>query len=323
MFSSESSNSTHDHHECEAHEDSHESSAMYLAFAYLDLVLMIISVIVLAGGLASIYLCKKQHNQNIILAGLTSSEMFGALIGVLDILLERNENACDVLITIRSLRTITFFGIVFTMYILTIDRLVMVAAPHRYKDVMTRRRTMVQVIVVMIVAIALGIIKSVLESHELVHILTNVLLAIAISYLIVAIGTYSFIAIKINRQQGQSPSRLRFRKEFLMPLIIILTFVLFHAIPLAILIYIYHYWEGENVEKRSQHVWYGICSLGAGLGYISDVVTYVFLTPRYKSSLRRLCCRTTGTDATSRTSTSPSGAVSMGTINSRFQSVEG
>ena len=53
-----------------------ELTSMYFVFSYLDLILMIISVIVLAVGLICIYSCNKKHNQNIILAGLTSSEMF-------------------------------------------------------------------------------------------------------------------------------------------------------------------------------------------------------------------------------------------------------
>ena len=76
-----------------------------------------------------------------------------------------------------------------------------------------------------------------------------------------------------------------------MPLIIITTFILFHAIPSGILIFVYNYREGQHAEKRSQHIGYGICSLLPGVGSVTDVVMYILLTPRYKMSIMKLCGR--------------------------------
>ena len=331
-ISNESSCSTASSHDkrCVGHTKSKtELSSMYFVFAYLDLTLMVISVIVLVAGLITIHHCKKKHNQNIILAGLTLSELFGAVGGALEILFERNSSVSVIQPTLQSLRSIASFGIVFTLYILTIDRFNMVAAPHRYHRIMTRKRTFWLVAIAIISAVALGLVKYLVRSEELAHILTNSLLMIGISYLIFAISTYSFIAVKLHRSKKytsshmkSSRSHLKFQKQFLMPSIIIATFILFHAIPCGVLVYVYKYREGENAVKRSQDVGYGICSLLPSIGYTTDVVTYIFLTPRYKRSVSGFRWRRVEKKGIDQKQMRMSAAVIMAVATSHFQTTK-
>ena len=54
-----------------------DTTTIYLVSFYIEVILTIISVILMALGLFAIHLCPKKRNQNIILAALTFMEIVG------------------------------------------------------------------------------------------------------------------------------------------------------------------------------------------------------------------------------------------------------
>lgn len=234
---------------CEAADG--DETTVYLVFFYLDLILIIISLFHLSLGLFSIHISPKKRNQNIILAALTVMEMVGVVGGTLDTIFERplHDGSVDPIVIVpltRAVRSISSFGVVFIMYILTVDRIVMASSPLKYKHRVTRRRTIRQVLFFFLLAIVLGILKSVISSDEVAQGLTIMLLMIGIGYLVVTIGGYTFIIMEINKSRkrfrsasGHLRPRLKFKRQFLVPTVIMLTFVGLYCVPYLLFNYIY------------------------------------------------------------------------------------
>ena len=127
--------------------------------------------------------------------------------------------------------------LVFVMHILTGDRLGSVASPFKYKIYMTRCRMKQVIFVSWVVAIIFGLVDVlVVGAGDSVEYL---LITIAILYVISVVVTYSFIISKIIKSRKQFSSKttrhshqqINFKKEYLVPTMIIVSFFLLYFVP--------------------------------------------------------------------------------------------
>ena len=265
----------------------------YFSF-YAEIIIAGISIICHSFGILSIHLCTKKMNQNIILASLSLFEILASIAAILYTVSQHlrfveAKNDMDIDIFLRCVQAWVSFAIVFLMGILTVDRLCMAKHPHKYKDIMTRRRVQIIVGIAIVVGFVLGTLKGALPSSVHSKRINVALLIIVIAYIIFSVATYAFIIYKLRKMSPQQQDvGLKFRKKFLVPLIIVSTFILLYVIPIAILIFVYQYWSGGIAEKRSKSAGFGICLVLPMFGFFCDSITYLFLTGAYRKAFFKL-----------------------------------
>ena len=111
----------------------------------------------------------------------------------------------------------------YMVYILTLDRMICVINPLKY------------ILISWITSTTLGELRETIP-YPGGKWINNVLTGIAVLYIIFVIITYSTVIMRFTRSREQFQStgvnqRTTFKKQFLVPGVIILTFILFYAIP--------------------------------------------------------------------------------------------
>ena len=131
---------------------------LYYLFWGMDLGAFCIAILLHGVGLFAIYLYKKKSNQNLILSFLSLPEILIALCGIVfKIYMETliiPKLFHDICITIQN---ISIYELVLTMYILTLDRMICVVNPLKYKLRMTRTKIKIIILISWIISITLGV----------------------------------------------------------------------------------------------------------------------------------------------------------------------
>ena len=231
-------------------------------------------------GFASIYLShrRKKINQNIILAYL----------GVTEVLIA----ACNFVMVIRKGTQSTWFSatyaicgymLVFMMFGLTTDRLICAINPLKYKSRVTRFRIQMFVLASCCVATAVGVARLFMHHNGVISMCGTM-----VSYLIYALITYTIVMIQVRRSGKQAKrsiketqSRKRLKKQFLVPGLIILSFILFYAVPLPIMATT----GFQHVSKRV------LLHLLPGVGLAIDPLIYLMLTKSYRDAILQKCTK--------------------------------
>ena len=191
------------------------------------------------------------------------------------------------------------------MYVLTLDRMVCASTPLKYRARMTRKRTMVLLLFAWIIALALGCGTSALSFHQRTW--ANLFgLALGGIYIIFAVATYSLIFIRIRSAKkqfgGSQPSTqtaLKSSKEFLVPTILISSYLLLYVVPFVVNNFSFVDASGDNwrdlgdiiSKKRSESLSYCVVTALPYLGVAVDGITYIFLTKHYRENIVRFVTR--------------------------------
>ena len=113
-----------------------------------------------------------------------------------------------------------------------------------------------------------------------VHVILNIY---GFGYLIFVIVSYSIIVYKLHEsrkkfKRKETDDRVRFRKEYLIPTLIIMSFLVLYGIPSII----YTYTKSALVYK--------ICMIVQHIGLLTDALIYVFLSKQYRGVVAAKCC---------------------------------
>ena len=196
------------------------------------------------------------------------------------------------------------------MIILTLDRLICIVNPLKYKSSVTKSRTKRVLFAAWIFSSILGGIYA--KFPHLKSPIVMVAVCLCASYVVLAVGTYSFIFIKLRRSRtrmfemassvhhGNNGHSGRYRKQFLVPGLIIVTFLVFYVAPLITIRFVIRT-RRSDVTVRDVVI-HELLAILIDIGTASDAVIYVLLTQRYRELLKRkirsccFCCGVFGGD---------------------------
>jgi hypothetical protein len=258
-----------------------------------------IAILLHCIGLFAIYLYQKKTNQNLILSFLSFAEILIALCGIafnIDAetsIIWKHPELFDACVTIPN---ISIYELVLMMYILTVDRMICVVNPLKYKLRMTRTKIKILILISWIISITLGVLRETIPypGKKWINVIFT---GIGVLYIIVVIVTYSIVIIRVKRSRElfrttNVNQEIKFKKEFLVPGLIILTLILFYAIPYPI--YQLTPFNPRTLKEwQTQYIRDRVCEILQVFGLVIDPIIYVFLTKHYRDIIMKKCvtCR--------------------------------
>ena len=210
-------------------------------YFYPILTMSVLSLMAHTIALYAIHLSKRKTNQNIILASFSAAMVIHSGHRVWyefatrkqEGMIRDNESLYKYG-TLHFIYTVLVNVLLNTMTVLTADRLAMVVSPLKYKSRVTRRRVIIAIAICWCAGVAFGAISRFhgnIDKYRL-----TVTMFIAGFYLILVSVTYSFIVFKIRESRrifvNVQEERIKFRKEFLIPMILIATYIFLYSAPL-------------------------------------------------------------------------------------------
>lgn len=190
-------------------------------------------------GFIALYYYKKRTNQNIIMFFLSVVEIGLAITGLL---LVQNFHMKFLSpfphLVVLTIHEILVFELIFSMYILTMDRMICAIDPLKYKSRMTKINLIIYFAVSWLISLVLILLRN---AFSISYQKALVLLAIIICavYIALAFTTYLLIVITVkksrNRVSSESTPRTKsIKKQYMIPMLIISTFLTFYLIPFGI-----------------------------------------------------------------------------------------
>ena len=243
----------------------------------------ILAIILHVSGCYAIFLYKKKTNQNIILLFLSIVEVLTIISGALIETLPSTE-------VVDIISEILTFELLFIMYIITCDRLVCVMDPLKYNSRLTRKKVMMIITSTWVLAAILGVLLHVLRFMWV----EIVFVAFVALYIILTIITYTAIIISLRKSRIKFGSnitdqRKKIKKEFLVPSIIIATFVLLYIVPFATLRSSIGDSTGNNdVEFREEIYGDKVARTISAVGLLVDPLTYIFFVALSGCDIQRV-----------------------------------
>ena len=242
-------------------------------------------------GVYSIFAYKKKSNQNIILCSLTVAEIILSLQTMIYCGMAVSDTHFDIMGNLNQIMNncvfyVSYYGLIFAMFILTFDRLICVIDPLKYQSRMTRKRVGFLVAITWLISLSLGILVGYWRNTEA----TRTIASIAdVSCFVFLLVSYTFIIIRLKKSrdlfkninsESELSNRKSIRKEHLVPGVIVVTFLLFYCLPFV-------------VEKAiGDHQALYLCG---NVGLLTDPLTYIFLAKHYRNNVVRIFCHS-GTD---------------------------
>ena len=247
-------------------------------------------------GIFAIISSPKKTNQTLILFSLSVAETFmilGRVTGnIIGLLVSKGQHFnWNVHRILNIAEVIPRFQLVLVMHILTGDRLGSVISPFKYKIYMTRCRMKRVIFVSLVVAIICGVVDEEVFGDSMEYLL----ITIGILYIISIVVTYSFIISKIIKSRKQfsstttrhSHQQINFKKEYLVPTMIIVSFVLLYLVP-----YLFRTFFQIHSSRMRIIKGYSLNFIFF-FGVIFDPVVYILMTKHYRDIIVKKCflCR--------------------------------
>ena len=276
----------------------------------IDILMNCIGFFVHSLGIYAIIACKKKSNQVLILFNLSLVEIMIIMYMVANdiIRLGRYKNN-DVMTTslMESMmmnrfpavyQEINFFiylsigvEMIFVMVVLTMDRLIFVLNPLRYKAQFTRSTLRKILIASWIISFIFGALYAAFKAFAILCIFGT----IAIGYVVLAAVTYTIIYFKsrnsnlqfqANRSKGshKTPHESKFRKDYMIPGLIILTYILCYILPFALT----RAWIRITELTVEKCILHECLAIVLDIGFLSDALVYVMLTKHFRVAIMEL-----------------------------------
>lgn len=272
-----------------------------IIFSIVKLIECCFGITVHAIGMFALVNHKKKTNQSLSLFSLSIVELFwlvrGIAIETLSLFQKQIVIGSALSFIIRLIEHAAGYELFLVMYILTADRLICIIDPLRHKTNVTRSRLWKVIIASWLVSSLLSIFKNTIDGGWfIVH---NIGLGICALYIILVIVTYAIIIYKMRKSKREFPVRppiannsmatnsatpkINFRKEFLVPTLVIVSFLVCYHITFALMTYM-----------SNHYLLYQICHVIQYFGLICDPLIYVILTKYYRSTIVEKCCCSAG-----------------------------
>lgn len=209
-------------------------------FRFILTTINAISIMFHLLGFLAIYSYKKRTNQNMVLCCLSLVEINISLYGIIQVQNFHEQflpSTVGMTLFLTSLQEALILQLLFTMHILTIDRMICALDPLKYKSRFTRCRCKYTILLSWLISSLIIPATQFFPSASKTIIMIAIPM-VAILYFILVIITYVLVlnAIRMSRKVRTQSGYLNtgVRKEYLIPCIIIATFFLFYVIPFAI-----------------------------------------------------------------------------------------
>lgn len=255
-------------------------------------------------GLFVLFQYRKRTNQNIILIFISIAEILTTICIIIKDIPNLQQ---DVPLWFNIGQSASVCGLcefLFMMFILTIDRLICVVNPLKYHIRMSKTILKYLVILSWCLSLAVSLIYGLIPLHKkCIQISASGFVAV---YIILVICTYVkiFKSVKHSRRSyrrknlnSRSEVRTihRMKKEYLVPILIIATYIGLYAIPYPIFRLLPM--DAKTLEEEKANVLRSrICELILWSGFIVDPIVYIFLTKHYRKIILQKCCCCLGRD---------------------------
>ena len=271
-------------------------SLSYKAYYKIVVTTASLSIVCHIIGIFSIYVYKKKTNQNTILTYLCLADIACSLHRILSecFLIAADHHKLDSQIIAPVMRGIFYtamYMMILAYFILTLDRLVCCVNSLMYKVRMTRRRTQIIVIVSLVFSIAMGLATGITKSFWLRQQINWIAIVLGGIGLMTAVSTYCMIIRKVRRSRKQSQRAVlnpgaRLKKEFMVPTVLISTYITLYIIPSLIINFYPWPWKGEDEFKlRLVSTSYCVCLVIPQIGAIADAFTFTLLAKHYRDAV--------------------------------------
>ena len=275
--------------------------ASYTTYFSIVITISSLSIICHIVGLVCIHLYKKKTNQNIVLTFLSCCDIGQPVYTILsECLLEPaikgKLDPQTVVVASESFWLVTVYALLFAYFILTLDRMICAQNPLKYKIRMSRCKLQVMVVASLISSIVIGLVIG--TAKESIRIWMNAVgLVVAVAVAILSIKTYYMIIVAIKNSRESFPrtraqnSKL-LKKEFLVPTILISTYIGLYIIPYLVLNF-YPWAEKDELKRRLVSTKYCVIWIFPTIGNLADAITYIFLVKHYRDTLVNIFRRST------------------------------
>eukprot|EP00112_Aurelia_sp_Birch-Aquarium-sp1_P000004 Seg1.5 transcript_id=Seg1.5/GoldUCD/mRNA.D3Y31 product="Proteinase-activated receptor 4" protein_id=Seg1.5/GoldUCD/D3Y31 len=255
------------------------------------LVLNILGIYLLAKLRASV------SNQNVILINISLIKVIVAVTETILCALEiQGKGEGDRTYQVFDIINASLYGVNdLTVVVLTLDRLLATISPLQYNVRMTRRKLVWAILVSWIIGSA-GIIPFFFFNYDLLYTIYYkiVFLTMDGAVLLIALATYGSILRMFLRRANtfnkgitsrNSTNNQRFGRFFYVSSLIIVSFILFVAIPDAVYVTLVIIQQNEDpmIERAVGLVW--------SIYLVSDPLIYIFLQKQIRMRLRRMFSR--------------------------------
>lgn len=253
-------------------------------FTFLVYLLTVIPILLDFLGLYCLYKNKlRKENQKLFLYHITIVELLLNVIGIvlitLDLLPNVHRTVRNVIVSLHGGASLVFYLI---MLLITLDRLACVLLHIKYKILITNKliRAIIYcswvlgfLSVIPLSFTASELTKDIVYTYGFVVSDSIVVLAFSVCYVAIT------CMLRVRRERlSSSSSKTRthgsvFRKQYLIPFLIITSFVLFYGIPDAVMTF------SDKTEEQLQ-----IVTVFWSLGFVADPLIYIFFNRAYRKT---------------------------------------
>lgn len=213
----------------------------------LQLVLGSVAALFNTAGLIAIYSYHRKTNQNMILACTSIVEILLTVCLSLNLLLVDN-NALELQLKVsRAFQWMFGSMLLFNMYVLTLDRLVCFVNPIRYKARLSRKKIKFILFGCTVFSTIIGAFEFIIEHYSsmMIQYLLYIVLTCKLVYVTFAVVTYTVAVNSLKKSSTNLQATTNFlhekkmKKMFLVPGLIITSYLLFHIIPFFVFLPIF------------------------------------------------------------------------------------
>lgn len=253
----------------------------------LQIILECLAIVCNIAGLITIHSYHKKTNQNIILGYLSTAQILFATALLVTLLRERYDASILLNQIAGLLNRTSGISLLVGMYALTIDRMVCIINPIKYKSRISRKKTklilLVGTIVIFILCTSSFLASYFLNSTE-VYLLFGVFV-FQVVFVILAAVTYSISFYKVLKARKTlhtpgSNQETKMTKLFLVPSIIIGTYIVFYFFPLLVYVFMVLILKDKSINGL-------VARIIMLFGLIADPLTYIFFSKHYRDAILR------------------------------------
>lgn len=258
----------------------------------LQLVLGSVAALFNIAGLIAIYSYHRKTNQNMILACTSIVEILLTVCLSLNLLLVDN-NALELQLKVsRAFQWMFGSMLLFNMYVLTLDRLVCFVNPIRYKARLSRKKIKFILFGCTVFSTIIGAFEFIIEHYSsmMIQYLLYIVLTCKLVYVTFAVVTYTVAVNSLKKSSTNLQATTNFLREkkmkkmFLVPGLIITSYLLFHIIPFFVFLPKILSSHTNFYKQRSTPIFGHFILIG-------DPLIYIFFAKHYRNVfLQKIRC---------------------------------